>query len=267
MIQRAVGGGWVMTLAVGLVAVGPACPHGVSDDRQAHLDLLEDCWGLTPGETSTESCARRIAPRAAELGLIAPSQLAVPDPALPNDTPAADEPTERVVEGAAGEVAVEAAEAASEVAEEAAGDPAEVATESAPAPQGDPVELQLAAIAMYNNGEAGWEEAVEAALAHPELANAPNLCFAGIQPAYVQERYAVVLGRAEVVWANLDKGYLKGAGQVTSVCEYACRAGFQQHMLGQGSADGELWCRRWAGRLEREGASTAEAEELLAQME
>ena len=248
MIQRAVGGGWVMTLAVGLVAVGPACPHGVSDDRQAHLDLLEDCWGLTPGETSTESCARRIAPRAAELGLIAPSQLAVPDPALPNDTPAADEPTERVVEGAAGEVAVEAAE-------------------GAPAPQGDPVELQLAAIAMYNNGEAGWEEAVEAALAHPELANAPNLCFAGIQPAYVQERYAVVLGRAEVVWANLDKGYLKGAGQVTSVCEYACRAGFQQHMLGQGSADGELWCRRWAGRLEREGASTAEAEELLAQME
>jgi hypothetical protein len=267
VIPSGVGRGWALVIGAGLAVCGPACLDGARDDRQLHLDLLADCWGLADVEAPAASCAERIGPRAVELGLIAPSRLAAPDAAPPAITDTAAE-IEEIVEIPGSGLAEESAESApAPVAEQPLEQPTEAGEPLSGAAEQDPVALQIDAIAMYNAHEPGWEEAVEAALAHPQLVHAPNLCFAGIEPAYAQQRYEAVLDRAEVVWANLDKGYLQGTGQLTSVCEYACRAGFQDHMQGRGSVDGELWCRRWAGRLEREGASTAEADELLAQME
>lgn len=134
-------------------------------------------------------------------------------------------------------------------------------------PAADPTALQLSAIAAFNARESGWQARVEEALAHPELQNAPNLAFAGLEAAYERRRYGDVLARADVVWANLDKGYLQGDEQRTFVTEMACRAGFQRHMQGTTSASHARWCGYWVERLERSGADATEARELLGQVE
>ena len=131
----------------------------------------------------------------------------------------------------------------------------------------DSTSVQMEAIRMYNEGEDGWEQAVEAALSMPELRNAPNLAFAGLGPAYRDQHYDEVLRRASVVWDNLDKGYLQQAEQRTAVTEYACRAGYQLHMQGQEAEEGERWCRLWVDRLDRGRQDATLAGEMLEQMQ
>jgi len=127
--------------------------------------------------------------------------------------------------------------------------------------------LQVDAIRMYNAREPGWESVVEAALDHPDLRNAPNLAYAGLEPAYEEHRFDEVLRRAQVIWSNLDKGYLQADEQKTFVTEYACRADFQNYMQGKGSEDDARWCRLWMERLQRAGKDASEARDLLSQME
>ncbi len=278
--MRPILGGCAATLlAVALQACGG--DPGVASEAN-------DCWSRAPGGAAAD-CRAAVADDAAALGLLTvpvqhrsreaeldpPAEAATetesktrpeaePMPATEPVTESVTEPvTEPVTEREPPTGASPGTTPAATIAEPAE----EIIATSEPEQAVDPTALQLTAIAAYNAREPGWQAAVEEALAHPELRNAPNLAFAGLEAAYEQRRYRDVLARADVVWANLDKGYLQGDEQRTFVTEMACRAGFQLHMQGRTSASHARWCGYWVERLERAGADTVEAKELLGQVE
>jgi len=127
--------------------------------------------------------------------------------------------------------------------------------------------IQVAVIALYNTRSAGWKKAVEAALSRKNLRNAPNLNFAGIKPAYDSNRYGTVIARGNIVWRNLKKGYALTAEHLTFVTEYSCRSGLQLHLMQKPSDNAFEWCERWRSRLSKAGGSTAEADDILDQLE
>jgi len=128
-------------------------------------------------------------------------------------------------------------------------------------------EIQVAVISLYNTRSSGWKKAVEAALSRKNLSNAPNLNFAGIKPAYDTNRYGTVIHRSNIVWRNLKKGYSLTADHLTFVTEYACRSGLQLQLMQKPASDGLDWCERWRSRLSKAGASTAEVDDILDQLD
>ena len=128
-------------------------------------------------------------------------------------------------------------------------------------------DIQVAVIVLFNQKVPGWQKAVEAALSRKNLANAPNLNFAGIKPAYDGAKYATVIKRSDVVWRNLKKGYALSGEQRTFLSEFACRSALQLHLMQKPNDRGFDWCERWRSRLSKSGGSTAEVDDILDQLE
>jgi hypothetical protein len=128
-------------------------------------------------------------------------------------------------------------------------------------------EIQIAVIVLFNQKVPGWQKSVEAALARRNLANAPNLNFAGIKPAYDGAKYGTVIKRADVVWRNLKKGYALSGEQRTFLSEFACRSALQLHLMQKPNDRGFDWCERWRSRVSKSGGSTSEVDDILDQLE
>ncbi len=128
-------------------------------------------------------------------------------------------------------------------------------------------EVQVAAVALYNQRVPGWPSAVEAALGKPSLANAPALNFAGIKPAYDRGRYSTVMKRAGTIWRNLDKGYQLTSSDRSFVCEFSCRSSAQLALSGKDPGDGITWCERWYDLAQRAGKPTDPIQDLIDQLE
>lgn len=131
---------------------------------------------------------------------------------------------------------------------------------------GDP-DAQTAAVTLYNRRAAGWQDAVEKALARPGLKNAAALNQAGIAPAYNGQRFEAVLARARAVWTNLDKGYQVDAGGRGFVSEHACRAAVQLEKSGKSVGDGLGWCERWLDLATKTGKGAEDARAHVAELE
>lgn len=125
---------------------------------------------------------------------------------------------------------------------------------------------QTAALALYNTRGAGWEAAVEAALAHGNT-NAPLLNLAGMRRPYNAREYRTVLERARRAYSGAGSGYQLSDADLVFVFEHACRAAHQVHRDGKPAADGAIWCERWADRVRRKGGDVAPIEKLLSELE
>jgi hypothetical protein len=131
----------------------------------------------------------------------------------------------------------------------------------------DAVEVQIAALAMYNTRSSGWQHSVDSALKRSSLKNSPLLNFAGIKPAYDKGRYSSVLRRATRVWKNLGKGYQLSKEDRGFLLEFSCRSAGQLGLGGKPARDGLDWCERWLDHLERRGQDTTAALDLIDQLE